>query len=141
MNKGTGYALAVGQRGAWDGTKVVAYSPAVIAAGGLDAGIVARAAVTGDTEVEMNIEPVPLRVFQIAHVATSDENTANVAVIDTGFGAAPTGAVIVQIKNTSNVVRVPQGAVTFPGGADLGKISIADSGLAAGEIINVIAYE
>lgn len=131
---GSGEALANGTEVGWDAanTKVKAGSY------GGRIGRVYKAATDNDTTVLVMIEPGP-RVFRTKYTTTSDDNTANSATINTGFGATPTGPVHILIKSAANVYRVPQGAVTWGTGADLGKVSIADSGLAASEEIHISA--
>lgn len=76
--------------------------------------------------------------FAVAVVNPStEEDTANSMTIS--FASMLTGPidfVIVQIRNASNVVRVPQGAVTFSGTS----VTIADTGLVATDIVTVQAF-
>lgn len=76
--------------------------------------------------------------FAVAVVNPStEEDTANSMTIS--FASMLTGPidfVIVQIRNASNVVRVPQGAVTFSGT----NVTIADTGLVTTDIVTVQAF-
>jgi hypothetical protein len=68
---------------------------------------------------------------------STEEDTANSLTIS--FASMLTGPVdyeIVQIRNASNVVRVPQGAVTRSGT----NVTIADTGLAATDTVIVQAF-
>jgi len=68
---------------------------------------------------------------------SGEEDTANSMTVS--FSDMLTGAIdfaIVQIRNTSNVIRVPQGAVTFSGTT----VTIADTGLAATDQVTVMAF-
>lgn len=73
-----------------------------------------------------------------SHTVTSGEDTANSAAITIDGIGNIDAVVVVQVKSTTNVVRVPQGAVTTSGKV----LTVADSGLAAGEIISgfVVAF-
>jgi predicted RecA/RadA family phage recombinase len=95
-----------------------------------------EAAGSGKTTVLLRFPnvAVPLRK---KYTASADDNTNNFAIINTGLGATPTGPVLVLIQTAAGVYRVPQGVVEWLTGADLGKLKIADSGLAAGEFIHV----
>jgi hypothetical protein len=76
--------------------------------------------------------------FAVAVVNPStEEDSANNMTVN--FATMLTGAidfVIVQIRNTSNVVRVPQGAVTVSGL----NVTIADTGLAFTDTVIVQAF-
>jgi hypothetical protein len=75
-----------------------------------------------------------LRAYK--HTVTSGEGDANVAAINLGLGATATVAVLsVQITNSGNVRRAPQGAVTVSGST----VTVADSGLSTGEVIDIVA--
>lgn len=68
---------------------------------------------------------------------STEEDTANSMTVS--FATMLTGPidfVQVQIRNNSNVVRVPQGAVTFSGT----NVTIADTGLAATDTVTVMAF-
>lgn len=134
LPKATGVAYANGDDVGWDtaNTRVAAGSY------GGRIGRVFKAAGSSDTTVLVRLEPGP-RMFRTKYTTDSTDNTANSATINTGFGATPTGPVHILIKSAANVYRVPQGAVTWGTGADLGKVSIADSGLAASEEIHISA--
>lgn len=76
--------------------------------------------------------------FAVAVVNPStEEDTANSMVVS--FATMVTGPidfVIVQIRNASNVVRVPQGAVTVSGS----NVTIADTGLVTTDTVIVQAF-
>ena len=67
----------------------------------------------------------------------TDEDTANSMTVS--FAGMLTGSidfVTAQIRNASNVVRVPQGAVTFSGTT----VTIADTGLVTTDQVIVTAF-
>lgn len=76
--------------------------------------------------------------FAVARVNPStEENTANSMVVS--FATMLTGAIdfaTVIIRNSSNVTRLPQGAVTWSGT----NVTIADTGLDATDTVIVTAY-
>jgi predicted phosphoribosyltransferase len=77
-------------------------------------------------------------VKEVAYTTTADDNTANqaaVSVSDIGTIKEVTKALI---RSATNVIRVPQGAVTFSGST----VTVVDSGLATGETIflTVVGY-
>ena len=59
------------------------------------------------------------------HIITSGEDAAGLVDFDTGWGASP-GAILVQVKDTSNANESHDFVITKLTGADLGKVRIAD---------------
>lgn len=129
---GSSTAMAQGLEVGWDSTneKVVAGTF------GGRIGRVFEAAVDGDTTVLVRLEPGP-RQFRTKYTASAGDDSGNSLTIDTGFGATPTGTITAQIENVSGVFRNPQGAKSWGSGANLGKLTFADSGLAVNEIMHV----
>jgi hypothetical protein len=76
--------------------------------------------------------------FAVAVVNPStEENSANsMSVSFAGMLTGPIDFVDVNIRNSSNVIRKPQGAVTFSGST----VTIADSGLDATDLVIVQAF-
>jgi hypothetical protein len=76
--------------------------------------------------------------FAIAVVnpSTEEDSANSMTVSFANMLTGPIDFVLVQIRNASNVVRVPQGAVTFSGT----NVTIADTGLAATDLVIVQAY-
>jgi hypothetical protein len=77
----------------------------------------------------------PAAVVMVRHVATSDENSANSADITVAELDSVTEVFGVQIANSSDVRRSPQGGVSISGNV----VTVADSGLAADEVITFTA--
>jgi hypothetical protein len=73
--------------------------------------------------------------LQVVHTVTADQDTANSAAITVVEMPKVNEVFGVQITNGSNVRRSPQGAVTKSGNV----VTIADSGLAANEVITFTA--
>jgi predicted RecA/RadA family phage recombinase len=129
--KGTGYTCAVGDVLTWDGTKMVVKVGTAHTPG--DA-LCTKAAVTGDTVVEATLisQPFPFGL-PLAKAASAGDDTNNYIEITHNLGANPS-VVIPLIKNTSNVYRVPAGAVTFP---TVNTVRVADANLAVNEVLHV----
>lgn len=68
---------------------------------------------------------------------STEEDTANSMTVNfAGQLTGPIDFAIVQIRNASNVVRVPQGAVTFSGTS----VTIADTGFVTTDQVIVQAF-
>lgn len=99
-------------------------------------GVVVEAA--GDSATTVKVRLNAKRQFAtFLHTADAGEDTAEAIVWDTGWGAAPTGPIIVTLTNSSGLSRAA--TVTKLSGGNLGKINIAAT-IAAGDIVNGIAY-
>lgn len=83
------------------------------------------------------------KLAAVVHTVVADEDTANLADIDTGLGSTP-DVFIVQILRSGVDVK-SDAIVTALGGGDAGKIRVADGGatyvLTAGDVIHIIAAE
>lgn len=115
LTKTSGYTLAQGQAWTWDGTKVIAWTPASATPRG---GTVTEAAGTDDLTAKCRLEPNRgPRVFATAFTVTSIEAAANSnnGRVDfvTGFGAAP-AAVSVMVLTASTGVAKSGFVVSFP---------------------------
>ncbi len=102
--------------------------------------VATKAKANGETTAEVNIAKNHRRIVTINRLASAGEDTANAVVWDTGFGKDPS-FFFVYIINASNVARLPAGAQTLGTGGNLGKITIADTNLAATERVVGIAFE
>jgi hypothetical protein len=108
--------------------------PAPINGVGAALGIAMQAASGAGAIIEVLERPDPTFVV---YTASAGDDTANQADIDTGLGVNPTLAFAL-IRSTAGVIRVPTGAVSFPGSA--GVVRVADTGLAVNEVILVLAF-
>lgn len=130
--KGAGYTLAVGDPLTWDGTKMVKHNGAV--ATPIDA-YCTEAAASNDTQVVGVFGCGGFgRPLVISKAASAGDDTNNYIEVVHGLGANPS-AVLAQIKNVSNVYRVPAGAVTFP---DVNTVRVADANLAVNEVLHIV---
>ncbi len=98
-------------------------------------GVALSAAGADGDIIEFFPLPVDPELVTISYTATSADDTANSATIDTGFGVQLTRIASVQIVNGSNVRRVPAGAVTIGTGGSAGQFTVADANLAVNEVI------
>lgn len=72
----------------------------------------------------------------VVNPATDEDSANSMTVSFAGQLTGPIDFVQVQIRNNSNVIRVPQGAVTFSGTS----VTIADTGLATTDTVTVLAF-
>ncbi len=72
----------------------------------------------------------------IKNPATDEDSANSMTASFAGMLTGPIDFVLVQIRNASNVVRVPQGAVTFSGTT----VTIADTGLVTTDQVIVQAF-
>jgi hypothetical protein len=144
---GSSTAIARGARVGYDFANDRCDDAAAVVATGV-LGIVTVAAVDADTEVEIELnEDQPPALASVNFTITSTEaalNSNNGQVdFQTGFGAAPAGAVA-QVRTVTTGRVKSTFDVTFPTGGDLGKVRVA--GVAAGtqldtgDIVDVIAW-
>lgn len=109
-----------------------------ISSAGVDAGTplgrALQAATADGAQIEVLQFP-PTGLLTIRHVVTVGEDGANQVDIAHNMGVTPTGPVLAFIKSTGNVLRPPQGAITFP---DVNTVRIADTGLAVNEEVLVL---
>jgi hypothetical protein len=86
------------------------------------------------------IEVLPIgaeTMRHILHTVTAGEDTANIATIDTGLGVVLSFA-LVETRTSAGVIRAGN-TVTFGSGGDAGKITVANSNLAATDVITIYA--
>ncbi|MCE2653946.1 MAG: hypothetical protein LW650_10835 [Planctomycetaceae bacterium] len=95
----------------------------------------AMQAASGDNAV-IEVVELPAATHTI-YTASAGDDTANQADIDTGLGVNPTTAFAL-IRSTAGVIRVPTGAVSFPGSA--GVVRVVDTGLAVNEVILLMTF-
>ena len=93
-----------------------------------------------EVTVDLAITLGTLAVFQTTGVAGAAEGAADAIVVDTGFGVAPAGAVYARINNNVSGVERDGTVITLLGGADAGKIQIANSNLAETDPWTLIAF-
>jgi hypothetical protein len=72
----------------------------------------------------------------VVNPSTEEDSANSMTVAFASMLTGPIDFVLVQIRNASNVVRAPQGAVTFSGTT----VTIADTGLAATDQVIVQAF-
>lgn len=87
-----------------------------------------------------NVNPV----FVKAHTVTAGEDAAGQVDIDTGWGVAIAGPVLVTIVNSSGAVKTGDVVVTKLTGGDLGKVRVADgtgTAVAATDVIHIAIYK
>lgn len=143
LTKGTGYTFTQGQRVTWDGTKVVAWTPASATP---CMGRASLAALTGDTVCYVILGDGAPRVHAFSRAITAGEAAANsgngqIDVV-TGFGAIPTyysatvrATTTGRIKTTYDVLlHATAGTVSVKGVA-------AGTQLDEGDFIDFIAIE
>lgn len=106
------------------------------AATGVVIGVTTEAATGDGSQVEILPVP-PANIVQLTHTVTAGEDTANSATIDTGLGVVLDWA-IVQVRTAAGVARTAT-TVTFGSGGNAGQITVAESNLAATDVIYVIA--
>lgn len=136
--KKTAGALAVGQLLGYDFTNDYVTTD-------LSGGVlcqVTKAAASGDTEVEGNINPMSRRRFAKAITPSSGEATANTMNVDCGFPV--TGCKVIVQAYTTAGVPIALGHVIVPtagGGANLNKITIDYTDIVGTDVVNVDVEE
>lgn len=130
LAKETGIAFALGDPLAWDAgnSRLTHFAPGT---GNKYIGICSKAALSADTKayVTLTVEP---KVPPVKYTTTGADNPANTCAFPHGFKVAP-GSFNIQIATAAGVRRAPQGIVS----ADATNINVADTGLAADEIVHV----
>lgn len=128
--KTTGFTAARGQGIGWD----AATSKAVLLSLGKPLGVAVKPAATADLVmiVDLNADPEVYRAQVVGDAVAGLE-------IDLGFGAVPTGPVMVISRTTAGVERVVTSVVLETAG-DAGKITITTTAGAASDVHHVIAY-
>lgn len=102
-------------------------------------GIATSTVAAADQNVEVVMaDAVQPSVFNVRKSPSSGEDAANSMDVDTGFGVAPAGAVLVTLQNSAGLSRPC--TYTLLGGGSAGVIRIAEANLATTDVVNVVAY-
>lgn len=138
LPKATG-AITAWAKVFWDDT---AKKVTTVVSGNTFVGYCVEAAATNDTEAKILLAPTQENnLFKASRTVTSGEATANQADIDTGFGAAPTVALVQVYRSNVNVTA--DAVITKLTGGDVGKVRVADGAatynMTAGDVIAIIA--
>lgn len=138
LPKATG-AITAWAKVYWDNS---AKKVTTVVSGNTFVGYAIAVAASNDTEAKILLAPPQdSSIFKVSHTVTAGQATANLADIDTGFGAAPTVALVQVYRAGVNVTG--DAVVSKLSGGDAGKIRVADGAstynMTAGDVIEIIA--